>query len=55
MEERKCVKCGAKLTDEDVMKIKNEDGSWEEIPLSICPDCFTKQMRKQARQRASRE
>jgi len=55
MEERKCLKCGAKLTDEDVMKIKKEDGSWEEIPLSICPDCFTEQMRKQAGQRAARE
>ena len=54
MEERKCLNCGAKLTNEDVMKIKKEDGSWEEIPLSICPDCFTEQMRKQAGQRAAR-
>jgi NAD-dependent SIR2 family protein deacetylase len=53
MKERKCVKCGARLTDEDVMKIKKENGSWEEIPLSICPDCFTKQMRKQARAKTS--
>ena len=52
MGERKCVKCGAILTDEDVMKIKKEDGSWDEILLSICPDCFTKQMRKQAREKS---
>lgn len=45
MGERKCVKCGASLTEEDVMKIEKEDGSWEEIPLSICPNCFTEQMR----------
>ena len=46
MEKRKCVKCGAHLTDEDVMKIKIEDGSWETIPLPMCPDCFKKQMRE---------
>ncbi len=55
MEERKCVKCGASLTDEDVIKIEKEDGSWEEIPLLVCPDCFTKQMYKQARKRAIRK
>ena len=48
MKKRKCVKCGANLTDEDVMKIKIDDGSWEIIPLPVCPDCFTKQMRERA-------
>ena len=28
MKERKCAKCGASLTNEDVMKMKFEDGSW---------------------------
>jgi hypothetical protein len=46
MKKRKCVKCGASLTDEDVMKIKIEDGSWETIPLPVCPNCFKKQMRE---------
>jgi hypothetical protein len=41
-EKRKCEKCGALLTDEDVMKIKNEDGSWTTIPLPVCPECFAK-------------
>jgi NAD-dependent SIR2 family protein deacetylase len=45
-EERKCLKCGASLSEEDVMKIKNEDGSWETIPLPVCPDCFVKEMRE---------
>ena len=49
MKKRKCAKCGASLTDEDVMKIRFEDGSWEVIPLPICPDCFAKQMAQQAR------
>ena len=44
MKKRKCIECGASLTDEDVMKIKVEDGSWETIPLPVCPDCFKKQM-----------
>jgi NAD-dependent SIR2 family protein deacetylase len=46
MKKRRCAKCGAGLTDEDVMKIKIEDGSWQTIPLPLCPDCFTKQMRE---------
>ncbi len=46
MEKRKCVRCGASLTDEDVMKIRIEDGSWEIIPLPTCADCFEKQMRE---------
>ena len=49
MKERKCAKCGASLTDEDVMKVKFEDGSWEVIPLHVCPDCFAKHMAEQAR------
>lgn len=48
MVKRVCEKCGARLTSEDVMKIKKENGSWMEIPLSLCPDCFTARMRKQA-------
>jgi NAD-dependent SIR2 family protein deacetylase len=48
MKERKCAKCGASLTDEDVMKMEFEDGSWEIIPLPVCPDCFAKQMLERA-------
>lgn len=42
--ERRCVNCGATLTDEDVMKMEFEDGSCEIIPLPVCPDCFVKRM-----------
>ncbi len=48
MTKRRCVKCGATLTDEDVMKMEFEDGSWETIPLPVCPDCFMKQMSERA-------
>jgi|GEM_PF-1184601 len=48
MKKRKCAKCGAGLTNEDVMKIGFEDGSWQVIPLPICPDCFAKRMVEQA-------
>jgi NAD-dependent SIR2 family protein deacetylase len=48
MKERRCAECGAALTDEDVMKIKIDDGSWETIPLPVCPACFKKQMHKLA-------
>ena len=51
MKKRKCAKCGANLTDEDVMKLEFEDGSCHVIPLTVCPDCFAKQMLKQARPR----
>ncbi len=44
MKKRKCVKCGAKLTEEDVIKMEFEDGSWETILLPMCPDCFAKQI-----------
>jgi len=49
MKKRKCAECGASLTDEDVMKMKFEDGPWQVIPLPICPDCFAKRMVEQAR------
>ncbi|MDH5461652.1 MAG: hypothetical protein OEZ29_07710 [Candidatus Bathyarchaeota archaeon] len=51
MTKRKCAKCGDNLTDDDVMKIKLEDGSWQVIPLPVCPDCFAKHMAEQARSR----
>ena len=38
LSERKCVRCGARLTDEDVMKIILEDGSCETFPFSTCPE-----------------
>ena len=41
---RRCIKCNATLTDEDVMKMEFEDGSSETIPIPVCPDCFVKQM-----------
>ncbi len=42
MEKRKCVECGASLTDEDVMKIKIEDGSWADNTAS----CVSKLLQK---------
>ena len=48
MGERKCVGCGADLSDEDVMKIILEDGSCETFPLSTCPKCFKKELLKKA-------
>ena len=51
MGKRKCVGCGADLTDEDVMKIIMEDGSCEVIPFSRCPECFTKELMENARRR----
>lgn len=51
MEKRKCAKCGADLSDEDVIKLEFEDGSTEIIPLPLCPDCFAEQMRKRAREK----
>ena len=45
---RKCVCCGAELSDEDVMKIFLEDGSCEVFPLDTCPECFTKALAKKA-------
>jgi len=49
--ERKCVGCGAVLTDEDVMKIILEDGTCEVFPLSTCPECFKKELLKTARRK----
>ena len=43
---RKCITCGAELTEEDVMKIIMEDGTFEVFPLSTCPDCFKKNLVK---------
>ncbi|MEJ2241048.1 MAG: hypothetical protein P8Y18_02755 [Candidatus Bathyarchaeota archaeon] len=43
---RKCIDCGAKLTEEDVMKIILEDGTCEVFPLSTCPECFKKNLMK---------
>jgi len=48
MAQRKCEKCGAILGDEAVMKIKLENGSWETIPLPVCPRCFKERMRQLA-------
>ena len=47
--DRKCVSCGADLTDEDVMKIILEDGSCEVFPFSTCPKCFEKELLERAR------
>lgn len=47
--ERKCVECGADLSDEDVMKIILEDGSCEVFPFSTCPKCFQKELLEKAR------
>lgn len=54
---RKCEKCGASLSDEDVMKIKVADGSWEVVPFTLCPKCFTDHMRAlaEARRRGLKE
>ena len=46
MEKRKCVKCGADLAEDDVMKILFEDGLSEILPLTTCPACFGKQIRE---------
>lgn len=48
LSERKCVRCGARLTDEDVMKIILEDGSCETFPFSTCPECFKKELFEKA-------
>ena len=28
------------MSEEDVMKIQLDDGSWEMVPLPLCPKCF---------------
>jgi hypothetical protein len=30
------------------MKIKLENGSWESVPIPVCPDCFKERMQKLA-------
>ena len=49
MVERKCEGCGVALREEDVMKIKLENGSWQTIPIPLCPKCFTKALMKKKR------
>jgi len=49
MKRRKCAKCGTGLTSKDVMKMKIEDGTWQVVPLPVCPDCLVKRMIEQAR------
>lgn len=51
LSKRKCVDCGAELTDEDVMKIVLEDGSCEVLPFSRCAKCFTKELEECARRK----
>ena len=48
MKRRRCLECGVSLADEDVMKIKSEDGSWAVLPLPLCPACFTQQLKERA-------
>ena len=48
LSKRKCVGCGAELSDEDVMKVMFEDGSCETFPLSMCPECFKKDLLENA-------
>jgi len=43
---RKCEECGVSLTEENVMKIKLENGSWQTIPIPLCPKCFTRALIK---------
>jgi len=45
--ERKCEGCGVSLTEENVMKIKLENGSWQTIPIPLCPKCFTRALIKE--------
>ena len=54
---RKCEKCGASLSDEDVMKIKVAEGYWEVVSFTLCPKCFTDNMRAlaEARRRGLKE
>ena len=48
MKKRKCAKFGVSLINEDVMKVKFDDKSWQVIPLRVCPDCLAKQIAEQA-------
>jgi len=48
MKKRKYAKCGASLTNEDLIKVKFDEGSWQIIPLPVCPDCLARQIAEQA-------
>lgn len=48
-EKRRCEGCGAALSDEDVMKIQIDDGTWETVPLPLCPRCFKESLAKRAK------
>jgi len=48
LDKRKCIGCGALLSDDDVMKIIMDDGSSEVFPFSTCPECFKKELLKTA-------
>ena len=50
LDKRKCIGCGALLSEDDVMKIIMDDGSSEVFPLSTCPECFKKDLLKTAHQ-----
>jgi hypothetical protein len=50
VKKRTCEKCGAILTEEDVMKIKVETDSWEIIPIPVCPECFMNRIRKRSKE-----
>lgn len=52
-EKRWCEGCGAVMSEEDVMKLQLDDGSWETVPLPLCPRCFKEslvQLAKKERQ-----
>jgi hypothetical protein len=53
VEKRKCEGCGAIMSEEDVMKIQLEDGSWETIPLTLCPKCLKELLVKIAKKEKS--
>jgi len=54
VEERRCKGCGVVLSEEEVMKIQLEDGSWETVPLPLCPRCFKESLINLARKQGSR-
>jgi hypothetical protein len=54
-EKRKCEGCGAVLSEEDVMKIQLEDGSWETVPLPLCPKCFKESLVRLAKRKKTTE
>ena len=50
-EKRRCEGCGAALSDEDVMKLQIDDGSWETVPLPLCPRCFKESLAQLAKKK----